>query len=252
MIFEFADQSAGLGCCAEFSECILIHSPPLLRGGVHQDKILTEMMHGARDEASRWGFQIVAEIGVAVGGSNPAPRDVLLARHRPGSGAHHTIREKLEYAGSWQDVLVPVVELVNALNVDVVVSGSSYHGCLGLVQAFLASGRLPKALGLGLASGVQIGVDSDLYANLDKNVRWLSGVCVRVFFASAFACGACSCVMFAGCRMCVCMCAGLRAWDLSFGFRVSGSLAGCRTCVRICIPSCAPFPGRHHYAHHSR
>jgi hypothetical protein len=143
----------------------------------HQDKILTEMMHGAREEALNWGFRVVAEIGVAVGGDQPAPRDVLLGHlHRSESGAHHTIQEKLEYAGSWQDVLVPVVALVNELDVDVVVSGSSYDGCLGLVQAFIASGRLPKALALGLASGVQLGMDSDLYANLDKNVRWLSGV----------------------------------------------------------------------------
>ena len=134
------------------------------------------MKQGVREEALKWGFHIIAEIGVALGGDEVAPHDLLTRKWNSLEalgGSSTTLKAELSFLGQWQDVHVPLVQLVNQLDVDIVISSSNYESSLGLVRAFINSGKLPKALALSCGMG-----DPNLYRDLDKNVRWLSGASI--------------------------------------------------------------------------
>jgi len=128
------------------------------------------MIEGARTAAYNLGLDIVADIGIAVGGSDTMVPDVLTSQLDQNGIASDVIRENIKIDGTWEDASEPFVNLINRLEVDVVVGGTYYASCVGLVKAFLKSGKLPQSLGVAACVG-----DPKLYGDLDKNLRWLSG-----------------------------------------------------------------------------
>ena len=119
----------------------------------NEKSFTSAMMDGARTTAYNLGLDIVADIGIAVGGTTTMTPDMLtrLLDTRVGSDP---IRQNIKISGtSWEEVNEPVVNLLNKLNVDVVVGGTYYASCVGLVNAFLKSNRLPKSLGVAACVG---------------------------------------------------------------------------------------------------
>jgi hypothetical protein len=148
----------------------------------HEATLTSEQMEGVRILVQKYGLSLVADIGIATGGSTPAHRDFLTRRLSGGTLGPDSITDQIKFSGSWQDVATPVVELINKLNVDVVIGGTSYESCVGLVKAFVASKILPKSLGVtGCVD------EPELYDVLDKNLRWLSGVSIPPLRACALA-----------------------------------------------------------------
>ena len=111
------------------------------------------MIDGARTAAYNLGFKIVADIGIAVGGTEAAKPDLLTNLVGDGGIGSDVITRNIKVDGTWQDASVPFVNLINSLDVDVVVGGTYYASCVGLVEAFLASGKLPKSLGVAACVG---------------------------------------------------------------------------------------------------
>jgi len=136
----------------------------------HELTLYGDMLQGVRNFAAKFDLQIVADIGIAIGGSKPIPRDFLVNQLSAGNLAPDVIRREIKSLGTWQDAATPVVAIIQKLDVDVVVGGTTYDGCVGLLKAFVSANVFPKAIGLSECVG-----NSELYKDLDKLVRWLAG-----------------------------------------------------------------------------
>jgi hypothetical protein len=136
----------------------------------HELTLYEDMIKGVRNFATKFGLQIVADIGIAIGGSKPIPRDFLVNQVSAGKLAPDVIKREIKSLGTWQDAATPVVAIIQQLDVDVVVGGTTYDGCVGLLKAFVSANVFPKAIGLSECVG-----NPELYKDLDKLVRWLAG-----------------------------------------------------------------------------
>lgn len=136
----------------------------------HELTLYEDMMKGVRNFATKFGLHMVADIGIAIGGSKPIPRDFLVNQVSAGNLAPDVIKGKIKSLGTWQDAATPVVAIIQKLDVDVVVGGTTYDGCVGLLKAFVSANVFPKAIGLSECVG-----KPELYKDLDKLVRWLAG-----------------------------------------------------------------------------
>lgn len=139
----------------------------------HEKTLTRKQMEVVRLIVQKYGLSLVADIGIATGGDTPAHRDFFTRRLSGGILGTDAVTDQIQFSGSWQDVVMPVVELINKLDVDVVIDRTSYESCVGLIKAFIASKKLPKSLGVTGCID-----EPELYDELEKNLRWLSGVSI--------------------------------------------------------------------------
>ena len=103
-----------------------------------EDQLTSSMMQTVRTHAQSLGISIVADVGVALDQDSPAIfRNELTKRWSSQmTVSEDVLKAQIKSSGTWQQSVAPFVDLVNQLDVDVVVGGTSYDSCVALVRAF--------------------------------------------------------------------------------------------------------------------
>jgi len=146
---------------------------------------------GAISMAELMGLKLVANIGMKTTcasatcvGAKPS-RDALTKLILNVTDGN-PVTANLEFNGaSWQELTDPFVELVRALDVDIVIGATFYASCVALIKSCRDLKHFPRSLGISQCIG-----DSNLYNDVGKDLRWISGpsqVCRRTTWTYSIA-----------------------------------------------------------------